>query len=58
MFVSQSCFLVLHGVKARLEVYSAPARSGTQAGGSMVRSAVAVVSEPRSRQLGKALSAR
>ena len=53
MIVSQSCSVALHWVKARLEVCSASALTGTQAGGSTVRSAVAVVSELRGRQLAR-----
>jgi hypothetical protein len=53
MIVSQSCSIALHCVKARLEVCSASARSGTQAGGSTVQLAVAVVSELRGRQLAR-----
>ena len=53
MIASQSCFVVLHCVKARLEMCSVSARSGTQAGDSTVRSAVAVVSELRGGQLSR-----
>jgi len=41
--------VALHCVTARLKVRSAVARSGTQAGGSTVRSAVTVDSEMRDR---------